>query len=385
MSPLYDTRADEAANAEPPPALLAARTAPVGPGRATGGGTLPDAVLPGATVLGVRLRTAVGVAASPLTVNARWVGALSDAGFDVLTHKTVRSRAHPAHPFPQWLLDDRVGTLGPDRTPVVMHGGPSGPPAGVLSSANSFGVPSPEPAAWQADLQRCLEVLGPDRLLLASVMGSPEEFGGAELMADFVRVARLAAATGVRAVELNLSCPNTLHARGSGSPDTGGVRPPLCADPVAAAAVVGAVRAALPSGVAVVAKLSALPANTLGAVVRAIAPDVDGVAGINAVQRRVLSPTGVPAFPGRERAGVSGSAVRERGLDFVRRVVALRAAAGASFAVLGMGGVLTPADVVAFREAGADAVQSVTGTCGRPTLAAESPPLVAARATAGVR
>lgn len=354
--PLYATGLDMAANEAGPRGVLG--WLPIG------GRNIP----PGSpTLFGRPLRGTVGVAAGPLTANASWVSALAGAGFDVLTHKTVRSHPRPAHPFPQWLLGNASPQAPPrvDGEPAdagVVRLDPSGD--GPVSSANSFGVPSPEPAVWQADLRACLRALGRGQVLVASVMGSPELFSGADLVADFVRVARLAAQTGVAAVELNLSCPNTLHADGSGA------NAPLCADPAAAAAVTEAVRDGLPSSVALVAKLSVLAPDVLADVVGRLAPHVQAIAGINAVQQRVLDPAGNPAFgPERVRAGVSGDTVRAQGLAFVRAVRERRTALGAGFAILGMGGVLSTADVGDYRDAGADVVQSVTGACVDPALA----------------
>ncbi len=370
--PVYDTAADVGHNLGGPRGSLRWQSIQVR--EALDDGTGP-------TLFGRRLRGVVGIPACPLTADAAWVSAMAGAGFDVLTHKTVRSREHPAHAFPQWLLGSAVEVPGADalvvRPGVGEHGvddqglGDQGDP---VSSANSFGVPSPAPAVWQADLESCLEVLASGQVLIASVMGSPEVHAGPALVADFVRVARLAAEVGVSAVELNLSCPNTLHAGGTG------VNAPICADPAAAADVVEAVRAALPARVAVVAKLSALPTPLLVEVVARIGPAVAAIAGINAVQRRVLDATGRPAFgPAREHAGVSGAAVTEAGLAFVRTVRSVRDASGAGYAIVGMGGVLTVEDVAAQLAAGADVVQSATGACLDPDLAERSRALARAR------
>jgi dihydroorotate dehydrogenase len=357
--PLYDVAADVHPNRAGPRGIL--------PWLSVGNRTVsPESR---ATLFGRRVRGVVGVPACPLTANASWVSALAGAGFDVITTKTVRSDARPAHPFPQWLLGTAVpveadaGADPESGAGVVLDPAGSGP----VSSANSFGVPSPDPTVWRADLQRCRRVLAPGQVLIASVMGSPELYSGNDLVTDFVRVARLAAETGVEAVELNLSCPNTLHSDGTGA------NAPLCADPNAVSAVVGAVRLALPATVSIVAKLSTLPPTVLHDVVGRLAPHVQAIAGINAVQRRVFDDVGGPAFgPERERAGLSGAAIREQGLDFVRAVFRRRAELGAHFDILGMGGILMVADVVAFRAAGADIVQSATGACLDPQLANDS-------------
>jgi dihydroorotate dehydrogenase len=49
------------------------------------------------------------------------------------------------------------------------------------------------------------------------------------------------------------------------------------------------------------------------------------------------------------------------GLDIVGRLVRFRTAQKYDYAIIGVGGFLTPDDYVAYREVGADAVQGATG------------------------
>jgi dihydroorotate dehydrogenase len=60
-------------------------------------------------------------------------------------------------------------------------------------------------------------------------------------------------------------------------------------------------------------------------------------------------------------AGVCGAALRGVGLDVVGRLARLRSEQGYDFAIIGIGGFLTPADYFAYIDAGADAVQGATG------------------------
>ncbi|MCA0143441.1 dihydroorotate oxidase [Blastococcus sp. LR1] len=311
------------------------------------------------TLLGRTIGFPIGIPACVLNGSEAWVRHNVANGWNVLTYKTVRGRAHPPNEQPNWAFAAReTASLAPGAAADVVADPWDwvAPGSTAVSSVNSFGVPSPEPEEWMADLARALAAVGEEQLLLVSVMGE-----GDDLAADFARTARMAEEAGATVVELNLSCPNTLS--------TAGVKPPLCLDPDATVAVVEAVRRELDDRTALVAKLSWLDEQRLAALVPRLAPLVDGIAGINTVQSRVRRSDGTPTFPGRELAGLSGIAVRDPALDFTRRLVALRQSGGVRFDVLAMGGVTDPASFEALFAAGADAVQSAAGAFADPLLA----------------
>jgi len=321
-------------------------------------------------VLGRRTGFPIGVPACPLTGTAAWVQQLAGNGFNLITYKTVRSRAHAANPFPNWAFVPGVREpFGPAGPPPVVTARPSdwvtpGDPA--VTSTNSFGVPSPDPAVWTDDVAAAVRCLADDQLLLVSVLGEDDGEGPPRLQAiadDFARTARLAESAGAPVVELNLSCPNTLDTSG------GAVRPPICLDPELTTAIVATTRRALSSSTGLVAKLSWLDGPALAGLLPRIAPHLDGVAAINTVQCAVRRPDGSPTFPGRPLAGVSGVAVRDLALEFTRRLVELRAAGGYGFDVLAMGGVTDPASCAALLELGAAGVQTATGAFADPFLA----------------
>lgn len=109
-----------------------------------------------------------------------------------------------------------------------------------------------------------------------------------------------------------------------------------------------------------------------------IVDDVTGIAGINTLQIRTVDPdTGEPAFKGedgkgvscvRERAGVSGVALRYLALDLVQSLNRLRQAHNWEFDILAMGGVMDAHDIRALRAAGADSVQTATAASTNPAL-----------------
>jgi len=125
-------------------------------------------------------------------------------------------------------------------------------------------------------------------------------------------------------------------------------------------------------------KLGSYPAtpagqDALAALVAALAPFVAGFSAINAVPYPVVDAGGTPALPGagRARAGICGAAIRDMGLDVVQRLAALRAEAGGAWGIIGVGGVMTPADYRAYLRAGADVVQAAAGPMWNPRLALE--------------
>ena len=314
-------------------------------------------------VLGREVGFPIGVPACVLNGGEEWVRHNAGNGYSVLTYKTVRSRAHEPNVQPNWVFAARQPRSLPPGAAAEVTADPWDwvePGSPDVSTVNSFGVPSPAPEEWMADLQRSLAAVDDDQLLLVSVMG---EGDGTGLVDDFARTARLAQEAGATVVELNLSCPNTLSASAAG------VKPPLCLDADATVAVVEGVRRALDDRTGLVAKLSWLDEARLSGLVPRLGPLVDGVAGLNTLQSRVVRSDGRPTFPGRELAGLSGAAVRDSALDFTRRLVALREAGGRHFDVLAMGGVTDPASFAALFALGADAVQSASGAFADPYLA----------------
>jgi hypothetical protein len=314
----------------------------------------------------------IGVPASVLTDNARWIRHLADNGFNVLTYRTVRSRAHKASPAPNWaFVPDQKEPFDLEEAQPAVRADPwdwVDPGSRDVTTTNSFGVPSDDPALWMEEIHKALTVLGDDQLLIVSVLGDDYEQSPARLdvvAADFADVAFLAEEAGASIIELNLSCPNSID------PQYGDVKPPLCSNVEMTARVVEAVRERLRGRTRLVAKLSYLEENALASLVHRIVPFVDGIAGINTLQTTVTRVDDTPTFPGRSRAGVSGIAVRDHARDFVARLARLRIESGKYFEIVGMGGVTDPESFQDLYELGASAVQTASGAFANPFLAAE--------------
>jgi dihydroorotate dehydrogenase len=330
------------------------------------------------SLLGREIGFPIGVPASVLTSTSKWIEYFAKHGFNVFTYKTVRSARTAPHEFPNWIfLEGSVQPLPVEQIdethdPIQVQGSRDTYLQHLrrFSTANSFGVPSEDPAIWREDVERALGLLGDDKLLILSVMGSAEPGESvAALRDDFIRVTEEALRTGAPAIELNLSCPNTADASARD-----GIAPPLCMDVNATVEVIAAAAEVVGGRIPLVAKLSYLPFHQLEPLIGAISPYIAAISGINTlqVQVQVEEEGGAPTFPGRHTAGMSGIAIRDLGLDFVKSLNRMRIENEAlDFEIIGMGGVMTTEDVDALLVAGASAVQTATAAAVNPYLARE--------------
>lgn len=313
----------------------------------------------------------IGIPASALTLNAKFIRFYAQCGFNVLTYKTVRTKARPPHDPPHWFfLHGETTPWKMGENPVVVHIEPREWPSDrdSFSTANSFGVPSADPSEWQEDVALSLNALAADQLLILSVMGTEAETGTADdLVADFARGIRLGLETGVRVFEINLSCPNVIN------PSTGRTGDHLiCHDPLLSRQIVEACSAVLDGDAKLVAKLSWMPESELR---RGFGPliaegHLSGLAGINTLPAQVESWPNEEAFPGRPSAGVSGIALRNYSQDFLASCLRMREQVG-DFEVLLSGGIITPHHAFESLREGANVVQSATGAFANAELAAE--------------
>lgn len=336
--------------------------------------TLPERpVVPDRTykLLGKEIGFPFGVPASVLTINAKYVAYYAANGFNVITYKTVRTRFKNPLKEPLWLfLRDceepfPVGEM-PKEVEVQERAWPTDRRA--FSTVNSFGMPSEEPKDWQDDVRQALGMIADDQLMILSVVGTLEN-GDTEddFIADYALATKLANDTGVTAIELNLSCPNSID------PVTNQVsRVLVCQSKELCRSIVEACRRNVGEGVKLIAKLSWMSEVELRENIAPLLAEgiLDGISGINTIQADVVDKSGKSPFPGRDVAGVSGAAIREHAVDFVRSLSRIRAEIG-HFDIIASGGVLRPEDVQLLRDAGADAVQSATGALTNPELAAE--------------
>jgi dihydroorotate dehydrogenase (NAD+) catalytic subunit len=192
-----------------------------------------------------------------------------------------------------------------------------------------------------------------------------------EFIADYALAARLAKETGAPILEANLSCPNI------------GNEGLVCYNLEVTKKVCEAIRHEI-GNTPFIIKIGYFPAQggsasggyedgQLAKLAQIVHEYVDDVAAINTLPGTVVDASGNQALPGPNRAksGVCGASIRWAGLDMVRRLKTLKDVRSYRFAITGVGGVVSPADYAAYRDAGADTVMSATGTMWNPYLAEE--------------
>ncbi|HET9850800.1 MAG TPA: hypothetical protein VFP35_04245 [Candidatus Saccharimonadales bacterium] len=314
--------------------------------------------------LGIPLYAPFGIAAGPL-LNSRFVKFALEAGFDVPVYKTQRSIQFPANQFPNVLYINIDGDLTLDRAAKPLIGRRSASkPVKELTITNSFGNPSRGPDFWTTDLKKVRACQGKGQLVIGSAVGSIKEgFSSEDYFDDFALAAEMVTKTGVDVVEINLSCPNVA---------TEGV---LCYTLNSVVAICQKVRAKIGNKPLVIklGYFSPEQEPLLVKVLKEAADYINAISAINTIPAPVVDESGRQALPGPNRlsSGICGHAIKWAGLDMVSRLAAIRKKLGLKFEIIGVGGVMTPADFKDYRGAGADLVQTATGAMWNPGLAAE--------------
>lgn len=315
--------------------------------------------------LGLKISISFGIPSGPL-LNSKFCQAAFEKGFDVIHYKTRRSTKFPSNQWPNVIFVDTNGdlTLEKAKQPLTSH---KDPPSDLsqISITNSFGNPSPDPSIWQEDMKRAVEAEGKGQLLIASVVGTIQKgFSEEDYHEDFAKAALLAKETRVKVIELNLSCPNVA---GEGI---------VCYSKDAVESICRKTREKI-GNTPLLIKIGFFSKEQQGLledIIKRVIPFISGVCAINTIPAPVVDDRGKQALPGhpsRLMAGICGASIKWAGLDMVRRLKELREKLGKNFAIVGVGGVMTPEDYFEYREAGADVVQSATGAMWNPYLAQE--------------
>jgi dihydroorotate dehydrogenase (NAD+) catalytic subunit len=212
-------------------------------------------------------------------------------------------------------------------------------PSGMI---NSIGLPNKGLEGFlQHDLPKLSELPVP---LIVSVMGTSHE--------DFRRlVGGVAERPEVAGLELNVSCPNVESGLIVGQ------------QPDETRALLAAVRPL--TSKPLVVKLTPNVAEPETVAAAAQAGGADAVSLINTLEASAMDPATFRAWLGGPGGGLSGAAVRVHALAQVRRV-----AAAVSIPVIGMGGIESGAQALAFMVAGATAIAVGTANFRDPMAGA---------------
>jgi len=213
-------------------------------------------------------------------------------------------------------------------------------PSGML---NSIGLQGP---GIDAFLQRDLPwLLSRGARAVVSIAGGT--------VAEYAELAvRLSDASGVTAVEVNISCPNVA--------DRGQV---FACDPGAAAAVVEAVRARLRYDVPVFAKLSPDVTDIVAVAGACVAAGADGLSMINTLLGMAIDTTTLRPVLAADTGGLSGPAIRPVAVRCIWQVHE----AFPDIPIIGMGGVRTGRDALELMLAGAATVSVGTAIFHDPS------------------
>jgi dihydroorotate dehydrogenase (NAD+) catalytic subunit len=170
---------------------------------------------------------------------------------------------------------------------------------------------------------------------------------------EFVELARrVATSPGVSALEVNISCPNVEN-RGL----------VFACDPVSASGVVAAVRAVVPAGLPLFAKLTPDVTDLVSVAASVVDAGADGLVLINTLLGLRIDPVTLRPLLGGVTGGLSGPAIRPVAVRCVWQVHR----AMPEVPLIGVGGIRTGADALEFLAAGASAVQVGTVTFNDPS------------------
>lgn len=207
---------------------------------------------------------------------------------------------------------------------------------------NAIGLKNPGIDNVLADKLPWLATHYPDLPIIGSVAGARFD--------EYVAVARkMASAPNVKLLEINISCPNVDH---------GGLA--FGTDPATVRALTKAIVAAVDKPV-----FMKLTPNVTDIVPIALAAEAGGAAGLTMIN--TLTGMGIDLATRQPilahgTGGLSGKAIHPLAVRMIHDV-----RQHTKLPIIGVGGVFTPADVLEFYLAGANAVQVGAATYGHPT------------------
>lgn len=309
--------------------------------------------------LGEKLFFDFGIPAGPL-VNSKFIRAALDKGFDIVTYKTVRSKKYPCNSLPNILGLKIKGDLSLKMAEKGIVG--ENKYAEPLSITNSFGVPSFDPDIWQPDLKDAVQYAKNGQIVIGSFQGTLNSSGNiASYVADFVKLSRLVKETGVKVMEVNLSCPNE------------GVLDLLCFDIERVERIVLAIKNEIGRTPLVIKIAYFENQSQLEKLVKTVGKMVEAIEAINTIPAKIYDKFGKQALPGEARlkAGVCGKSIKWAGIKMTNSLKKLREELDFKYSIIGVGGVSSVNDYSDYKNAGADAVMSATGAMWNPYLAQE--------------
>lgn len=290
------------------------------------------------SLCGVEVNSPVAIAAGPL-LNGRWVLHYAAIGYDVVTYKTVRSKAWPCYALPN--LAPIEATPSFDDRPIKASDAMNG------SWAVSFGMPSASPDLWRFDIEETRRLLPSKKKLAVSVVASPDgDWSIDQVAADYAQCAHWARESGADFIELNLSCPNISTTCGD-----------LFRNAEATKQVVESVRTRISDTPLLIKIGHVTEREQVESIVDSL-EKADGIVMINCIPMKVER-NGELLFEGNRR-GIAGPAIRSHVLEQVRLFGDVIRQNEKKLEVIAVGGISSEDDVEACLDVGAAAVQVAT-------------------------
>jgi dihydroorotate dehydrogenase (NAD+) catalytic subunit len=308
--------------------------------------------------LGHQVASRIGVPAGPL-LNSRWVSFAAKAGFDIVSYKTIRSKAHPAHPVPNMVYVETPGFLRPDQEGGELYMTDLPPKQmSELALTNSFGIPSRDPAYLIEDIAKAKASLNKGQVMIVSVVGTPRPHE--DFAEDFVVAGKIALEGGAEILEADFSCPNVLSCEGS-----------IHTNPESVHLISSKMIKAAPH-IPLVIKVGVIQSEEIlkAVMLSAARAGVRAICGINTLSMQVKNKEGQPALgPNRMRAGVCGGPIRKAAIDFIEKAHRINNEEKLGLVIMGTGGVTEAAHFDEFFAHGADVAMSAIGMMWDPYLA----------------
>ncbi len=240
-----------------------------------------------------------------------------------------------------------LSELGAVVTKSIMLKARSGRPTPRMAETasgmlNSIGLQGPGIDAFLEEDLAWLSTQGCD--VIVSIAGETvDEYGAL--------ARRLRGHRGIKAIEVNISCPNVAN-RGQ----------VFSCDPIAARAAIEAVRINLGGEFPIIAKLSPDVTDIVAIASEVIDAGADGLALINTLLGMVINTKTLKPHLAGKTGGLSGPAIRPVA---VRAIYQVRERFP-TVAIVGMGGVVHGEDALELVAAGANAVSIGTASFGNP-------------------
>jgi dihydroorotate dehydrogenase len=257
--------------------------------------------------LGYKVYSPFGIPAGPL-INGNFTKAALEKGFDIVIYKTVRSKKYEAHAWPNILAVEVEGDLKSEVGKKLKANTSYREP---LSITNSFGVPSADTDFWQKDIRDVLKNVGKGQILVGAFQGTKVGDDNTEnYINDFCLCARLLKETGVKVMEVNLSCPNE------------GTNNLLCYDTEKSVKVVKAIKKEI-GDLPLIIKIGYFKdEEALSDFIEKVGNLVEGISAINTISAEIVDENGKQALPGegRKTSGVCGHSIKWAGLEMVERL-----------------------------------------------------------------